>query len=239
MIRLVLAALALACLTLPASARPRHAVPAGPAISCNGQGCSDWTNLQGNLAGSKAAANHRAAGLGRQSRRESRRIARGERLVRAVGFGAPVSGKEITRKTNNRRHFRADSALEGITHRNTVGDGMLISSTSFEAAKISITRPVRYIAGRLVCAINVNAELARRGIRGTGSALAKSFLPWGRASGPVPGAVAIYDRRGGGHVAIVSRVVGGRVYVWNPSSRSGQWREVEYRRRAIAYRVAG
>jgi len=96
----------------------------------------------------------------------------------------------------------------------------------------------RYIAGRLVCAVNVNAELARRGISGTGSALAKSFLRWGRASGPIPGAVAVYARRGGGHVAIVSRVTNGRVYVWNPSSRHRGWREVEYRRRAISYRVA-
>lgn len=101
-----------------------------------------------------------------------------------------------------------------------------------------VIKPARYIAGRLVCAVNVNAELARRGIRGTGSALAKSFLHWGRPSRPVAGAVAVYGRRGGGHVAIVSRVVGGRVYVWNPSSRAHRWREVEYRRRAIAYRVA-
>jgi hypothetical protein len=103
----------------------------------------------------------------------------------------------------------------------------------------TLRRPARYIAGRLVCAINVNAELARRGIRGTGSALAESFLHWGRPSRPVAGAVAVYGRRGGGHVAIVSRVVGGRVYVWNPSSRAHRWREVEYRGRAIAYRVAG
>lgn len=102
----------------------------------------------------------------------------------------------------------------------------------------TVSRPARYIAGRLVCAINVNAELARRGIRGTGSALAKSFLHWGRPSRPVAGAVAVYGRKGGGHVAIVSRVTGGRVYVWNPSSRAHRWREVEYRRRAIAYRVA-
>lgn len=104
---------------------------------------------------------------------------------------------------------------------------------------VMLRRPARYIAGRLVCAVNVNAELARRGIRGTGSAVAKSFLGWGRASRPVAGAVAVYGRRGGGHVAIVSRVVGGRVYVWNPSARHHAWREVEYRRRAIAYRVAG
>lgn len=105
----------------------------------------------------------------------------------------------------------------------------------------AIVAPARYIAGKLVCAINVNAALAERGIKGTGSALAKSFLNWGQPSAPVPGAVAIYDRRckkcgpQSGHAAIVSRVEGGRVYVWNPGRRG--WREVVYPRNAIAYRV--
>lgn len=99
-------------------------------------------------------------------------------------------------------------------------------------------KPSKFVKGRLVCAINVNAELARRGIRGTGTARARDFLRWGRASRPVPGAVAVYARgRKGGHVAIVSRVERGRVYVWNPSTRSQRWREVVYPRRAIGYRV--
>ncbi|WP_299815050.1 CHAP domain-containing protein [Tardiphaga sp.] len=85
----------------------------------------------------------------------------------------------------------------------------------------------------------MNYALAERGIRGTGSALAKSFLGWGRASTPVPGAVAVSSRRGGGHVAIVSRVESGQVYVWNPSPRGRGWQEVAYRHRAISYRVPG
>lgn len=105
----------------------------------------------------------------------------------------------------------------------------------------AFSKPIRHTARRLSCAINVNLALAEKGIRGTGSALAKSFLRWGRPSAPVPGAVAVYHRGGkrsiSGHVAIVSRVEGGRVYVFNPS-RSG-WREVVYPKRAIAYRVAG
>jgi hypothetical protein len=101
-----------------------------------------------------------------------------------------------------------------------------------------LAAPSRYIGGRLVCAVNVNAALAERGIRGTGSALAKSFLHWGQPSAPVPGAVAVYNRggKGKGHVAIVSRVEGGTVYVLNPGR--GGWREVAYPKRAIAYRVA-
>lgn len=101
-----------------------------------------------------------------------------------------------------------------------------------------IAKPARYIAGRLICAINVNSALAERGIAGTGSARAKSFLHWGRSSLPVPGAVAVSSRgRRGGHVAIVSRVEGGRVYVWNPSPRGRGWQEQAYRHRAIDYRV--
>jgi hypothetical protein len=102
-----------------------------------------------------------------------------------------------------------------------------------------VARPGHYIAGRLICAVNVGAALAERGITGTGSALALSYLRWGRASPPVPGAVAVSARRGGGHVSIVSRVEDGQVYVWNPSSRGRGWREVAYRHRAISFRVPG
>ena len=102
-----------------------------------------------------------------------------------------------------------------------------------------VARPGRYIAGRLICAVNVGAALAERGIRGTGSALALSYLRWGRASPPVPGAVAVSARRGGGHVSIVSRIEGGQVYVWNPSPRGRGWQEVAYRHRAISFRVPG
>lgn len=100
----------------------------------------------------------------------------------------------------------------------------------------AITAPFRFIAGRLICAVNVNAALRSRGIRGTGSAMAKSFLHWGHATKPVPGAVAVYNRGGKkGHVAIVSRVTKGKVYVWNPG-RHG-WKETVYHKQAIAYRA--
>lgn len=103
----------------------------------------------------------------------------------------------------------------------------------------AFSRPMRYIGGRLVCAVNVNAALAARGIRGTGSALAHSFDSWGHASGPRPGAVAVTDRRGGGHVAIVSRVEGGRVFVWNATGGRNGWHEIEYTNRHARYRVSG
>lgn len=91
-----------------------------------------------------------------------------------------------------------------------------------------------FVRGRLVCAVNVNRYLASRGIAGTGSGLALSFLRWGRPSGPVPGAVQVQRRRGGGHVKIVL----GDGMCLNPSARAQDWRVVPCGGRAIAWRTA-
>jgi hypothetical protein len=104
----------------------------------------------------------------------------------------------------------------------------------------AISAPAGFIGGPLKCAVNVNAALAAKGIQGTGSAWAKSFLDWGRPSAAVPGAVAVYHRGGrksrSGHVAVLSRGEATTVYFLNPG-RGGS-REVEYPKRAISYRVA-
>lgn len=108
-------------------------------------------------------------------------------------------------------------------------------------ARRHVGKAARFIRGRLKCALNVNAELARRGIKGTGSAWAKSFLLWGRPSPPVRGAVAVFDRgRRGGHVAIVDHVrPDGTVIYLNPSSARQAWQVGPYHKRPIAFRVAG
>jgi surface antigen len=55
----------------------------------------------------------------------------------------------------------------------------------------------------------------------------------------VPGAVAVFARRGGGHVNIVSGVrPDGTVIYLNPSSSRQAWTIGPYRRRPIAFRVA-
>lgn len=132
----------------------------------------------------------------------------------------------MTREGRPTRKMKARSAVAAPRDEMPIG------------SMLAIAKPARYIAGRLICAINVNSALAERGIVGTGSALAKSFLSWGRSSPPVPGAIAISSRgRRGGHVAIISRVEGGRIYVWNPSPRGRGWQEQAYRHRAIDYRV--
>jgi hypothetical protein len=149
------------------------------------------------------------------------RVTRGRYIARELGFGAAIE-KRAARKSKP----KARPALSYVAP----------SVPSIEG----IARPVRYIAGRLICAVNVGAALAERGIKGTGSALALSYLHWGRsAGGPVPGAVIVSARRGGGHVAIVSRVQGGVVYAWNATGGQRGWREIPYRHRVLDYRVPG
>jgi hypothetical protein len=100
--------------------------------------------------------------------------------------------------------------------------------------------PHRFVRGRLICAVNVGSALAERGIKGTGSRLAKSYLRWGRKSGPVPGAVAVFNRgRHGGHVALVHSVKrDGTVIYLNPSASKQRWVIGPYRQRPISYRIA-
>jgi hypothetical protein len=93
-------------------------------------------------------------------------------------YGTPPLSKEIGLKAGKIRHNSPVLASKEIT----------------PSIAYTIAKPLRFIAGRLVCAINVGAALAERGIKGTGSALARSYDGWGNASPPVPGAVAVTDR---------------------------------------------
>ncbi len=61
--------------------------------------------------------------------------------------------------------------------------------------------------GSLWCARFMNMVLQRTGHRGTGSDMASSFAHYGhRVSGPQVGAIAVMERRGGGHVGIITGV---------------------------------
>lgn len=121
----------------------------------------------------------------------------------------------------------------------TVAPLTLADGFTREVGTAVVTVRSHFIRGRLICAANVGQELARRGIKGTGSRLAKSYLSWGRSSGPQPGAVAVFSRGRGGHVAIVHSVKpNGEVIYLNPSARRQAWVIGPYRRKPIAYRVA-
>lgn len=159
---------------------------------------------------------------------------RGLMIERAMPFG--VAQKIYKPRVANAAPVRQKQARRAkVVPTETASYGAPSPSLGY-----TISRPMRYIAGRLICAVNVNAALAERGIKGTGSAWAKSFLTWGRsAGGPVPGAVIVSNRRGGGHVAIVSRVENGVVYAWNATGGQSGWREIPYRHRVLDYRVPG
>lgn len=156
--------------------------------------------------------------------KERQRVARGGYIARQLGWGG-VNPKRAVKPR------KAAGNLQGNLAGSIPSYGAPSPSIGYTIAK-----PLTFIAGRLKCALNLNAALAEKGIRGTGSALAHSFDRWGRASQPVPGAVAVTDRKGGGHVALVSRVEGSRVWVMNPGRRG--WREIEYTSRRARYRVA-
>lgn len=161
-----------------------------------------------------------------------RSVVRDSLTGRKTRFGHGVFTEEIGQKANKNGRFLEDSHLKEITHQDTYSGAVGFAD--------AMSRPARYISGRLRCAVNVGAALAERGIKGTGSALALSYLRWGHsAGGPVPGAVIVSARRGGGHVAIVSRVENGVVYAWNASGGQRGWREIPYRHRILDYRVPG
>lgn len=159
--------------------------------------------------------------------------------------------KEISLRANKNGHKSSFLASEEITPRVTkrqarearrIARGQrLEQAMPFGKALAPGESAASFIRGRLVCARNIGAELARRGLQGTGSALAKSYLSWGRPSGPVRGAIAVFSRgKRGGHVAIVDSVrPDGTVIYLNPSSRRQAWQVGPYNRRPIAFRVAG
>lgn len=163
------------------------------------------------------------------------RVARGRYIARQMGFGSAIERpvrKPRVAKVDYKHVIRTKPVRK-------VGPVRTVAPEP--SAGYSIARPSRYIPGRLICAVNVGVALAERGIQGTGSALARSYLRWGRsAGGPVPGAVIVSPRgRRGGHVAIVSRVENGVVYAWNATGGQSGWREIPYRHHVIDYRVPG
>ncbi len=169
---------------------------------------------------------------------------RGERVRKAMG-GLGSARKVYMPKSGLLEHHRVGrpDARVRTGHRVSAkwrSDGGQLAGQRMTGITRAIDRPARYISGRLRCAVNVGAALAERGIKGTGSALALSYLRWGHsAGGPVPGAVIVSARRGGGHVAIVSRVENGVVYAWNATGGQRGWREIPYRHRVLDYRVPG
>lgn len=93
------------------------------------------------------------------------------------------------------------------------------------------------------CAAWANAVLAKSGIQGTGSLLARSFLSWGvRTTAPNKGDVAVLGRGRGGHVGFVveRKTVNGRSYVKLLGGNQGKQVKLSWfpESKVISYRKA-
>ncbi len=107
---------------------------------------------------------------------------------------ASKSGKSARQARGKSRHAAASTAFGGFTSNSLVS----------EARKYIGTNPT----GRssLWCGAFMDLVLTRTGHEGGGN-LAKGYAQYGRRiSGPQVGAIAVMNRRGGGHVGIVSGI---------------------------------
>lgn len=116
----------------------------------------------------------------------------------------------------------------------TAGNGGFGNSV-VETARSQIGNGAVYGRKRLWCARFMNYVLERTGHRGTGSDMARSFTSLPRTDLHV-GAIAVFRRRGGGHVGVVSGVTAAGDPVVISGNHGGRVRESVYsRRRVVAF----
>lgn len=147
------------------------------------------------MAGTAAARPaHKAKGhLHAATKAHDNRTADGQPYPFVDSQGGEVRGKVASRRTKVRRHHTGD-AYGGFTSNSLVN----------EARKYIGTNPT----GRrsLWCGAFMDLVLKRTGHKGGGN-LARAYARYGtRVSGPQVGAIAVMNRRGGGHVGVVSGI---------------------------------
>jgi uncharacterized protein (TIGR02594 family) len=104
---------------------------------------------------------------------------------------------------HGRRHL-ADARAPAQSHANSVLGGFTDNSLVAEARKYIGTNPTG--RSHLWCGAFMDMILRETGHKGGGN-LALGYEHYGhRVSGPEVGAIAVMDRRGGGHVGVVSGV---------------------------------
>jgi uncharacterized protein (TIGR02594 family) len=109
------------------------------------------------------------------------------------------------------------------------------SESVVSVARSQIGNGAVYGRKRLWCARFMNYVLERTGHRGTGSDMARSFAALPRTDLHV-GAIAVFRRRGGGHVGIVSGVTAAGDPVVISGNHGGRVRESVYRKsRVVAF----
>lgn len=88
------------------------------------------------------------------------------------------------------------------------------------------------------CSAFVNWCIERAGLRGTRSALARSWLEWGREiREPVPGCIAVFTREGGGHVAFYLGRSGDNIYVLGGNQSNAVTEAAYAASRLLGYRL--
>ncbi len=88
------------------------------------------------------------------------------------------------------------------------------------------------------CSAFVNWCMGQAGIKGTGSAAARSWLSWGEPlTEPVRGCVTVLSRGDGGHVGFYLRTVGSRIHLLG-GNQGNAVRVADYdRSRLLGYRI--
>lgn len=89
------------------------------------------------------------------------------------------------------------------------------------------------------CSAFVNWCMTRAGVKGTGSAAARSWLSWGHPlEEPRRGCVAVLSRDGGGHVGFYLRTVGSQIHLFGGNQNNMVGVRAYDRSRLLGYRIA-
>lgn len=88
------------------------------------------------------------------------------------------------------------------------------------------------------CSAFVNWCVSRAGLKGTGSAAARSWLTWGQPLAvPARGCIVVLTRDGGGHVAFYLRSSGGRVQLLGGNQGNAVCVRAYDQSRVLGYRI--
>lgn len=154
------------------------------------------------------------------SRREARRIARGQALEARLPFGSALA------PDTQRAYLARKSAREPVS---TFSMNSVVAIARGELGNGPI-----YGRRDLWCARFMNTVLERAGYRGTGSDMASSFAEKKSHTSMQVGAIAVMSRgRRGGHVGIVSGIAADGNPIIISGNHGNRVREAEYPRGRI------
>jgi uncharacterized protein (TIGR02594 family) len=155
-----------------------------------------------------AGRHARAYHAGHHARRHYARIHR-RHLTEASRWERGVAQMQAGGFADTNASFSPNASADPNSTLTPTGGAM---ASSFGSSNV-VAEARRYLGGNptgrgsLWCARFMNLVLQHSGYRGTGSDMASSFAHYGqRVSGPQVGAIAVMERRGGGHVGIITGI---------------------------------